>query len=97
MSQSQRGPREGCEDVYCSFKECGYDKQCMKDCIQENANHIKDCCLNQCPTDNNECIQACQKRNVVGKQRSLFNVNQTGFRIDWIVALLLVLALVMLV
>jgi len=94
MNQAQRGPREGCEDVYCSFKECGYSKQCMNDCITEKADSIKECCINECVGNNAECIQACQKRMVFGQQRSA--QMEQSIEVDWVLALLLILAAVLL-
>lgn len=68
---SLNGPREGCEDSVCQMctNKDNYG-QCKKKCIQDNADAIRTCCLQSCPSDSsvigNECIDACNTALVYG-------------------------------
>lgn len=88
-----RGPRDGCQDIFCPFKECGYDKKCMDDCISEKSNSITECCINQCPVGNAECFEACSAGRF--RQLQTHSMERT-IEIDWIITILLITAAVLL-
>jgi hypothetical protein len=67
------GPRESCEDSVCNScdTKSGADiyKACKMNCINNNADAIKNCCMNSCPTIsslNTQCAQACNTPLVYG-------------------------------